>query len=291
MAEFHNVAIFIDYENIYKVLLPENKNLLRMGFFEKLREWCKTNSQRIVKIVSYCNYDNSDLYDSYHQSKLQEYGVETVHTSNHGKNYADMQLAIDVLNQMYLNENIDEFIIISNDKDMSPLINTIKANKRKAVLITANDNYDSLLNYILDELYKIEDVLEGLDSVACKIDVDARNIFETFNDYCKSKVNEAIVASSNLKHPEMEYTVNNYVRRFRIMKYEMVNIFASYIETGDIVVYTYSFKGQEYKALITKEAKDQAISLGLIDNRNIIIDFDSEDWVKETYNKYVYKGS
>ena len=55
MAEFHNVAIFIDYENIYKVLLPENKNLLRMGFFEKLREWCKTNSQRIVKIVSYCN--------------------------------------------------------------------------------------------------------------------------------------------------------------------------------------------------------------------------------------------
>lgn len=75
------------------------------------------------------------------------------------------------------------------------------------------------------------------------------------------------------------------------MKYEMVNIFASYIEAGDIVVYTYSFKGQEYKALITKEAKDQAISLGLIDNRNIIIDFDSEDWVKETYNKYVYKGS
>lgn len=142
MAEFHNVAIFIDYENIYKVLLPENKNLLRMGFFEKLREWCKTNSQRIVKIVSYCKYDNSDLYDSYHQSKLQEYGVETVHTSNRGKNYADMQLAIDVLNQMYLNENIDEFIIISNDKDMSPLINTIKANKRKAVLITANDNYE-----------------------------------------------------------------------------------------------------------------------------------------------------
>ena len=82
------------------------------------------------------------MYDSYHQSKLQEYGVETVHTSNRGKNYADMQLAIDVLNQMYLNENIDEFIIISNDKDMSPLINTIKANKRKAVLITANDNYE-----------------------------------------------------------------------------------------------------------------------------------------------------
>ena len=43
---------------------------------------------------------------------------------------------------VYLNENIDEFIIISNDKDMSPLINTIKANKRKAVLITANDNYE-----------------------------------------------------------------------------------------------------------------------------------------------------
>lgn len=64
VEEFHNVAVFIDYENIYKTLLPEHKNLLRMGFFEKLRDWCKVNNQRTVKIVSYCNYDNNDLYES-----------------------------------------------------------------------------------------------------------------------------------------------------------------------------------------------------------------------------------
>ena len=55
---------------------------------------------------------------------MQSYGVETIHTSNQGKNYADLKLAIDVLNSMYTNDNIDEFIIMSNDKDMTPLLNT-----------------------------------------------------------------------------------------------------------------------------------------------------------------------
>ena len=35
-----NVAVFIDYENVYKALLEEKTNVLRLAFFEKLRKWC-----------------------------------------------------------------------------------------------------------------------------------------------------------------------------------------------------------------------------------------------------------
>ena len=92
-----NVAVFIDYENVYKALLEEKTNVLRLAFFEKLRKWCSEHQRRVVRIVVYCNFDNMDLHESFHQSVLQSYGVETVHTSNQGKNYADLKITIDVL--------------------------------------------------------------------------------------------------------------------------------------------------------------------------------------------------
>lgn len=101
--ELYNVALFIDYENVYKNLLEEKRNAVRDGFFEKIREWCKKRNRRLVKIAAYCNFDNDDMHDSYHQSLLQSYGVETIHTSNQGKNFADLQITIDVLTAMYDN--------------------------------------------------------------------------------------------------------------------------------------------------------------------------------------------
>lgn len=37
----NNVAIYIDYENVYKSMAKQHKNLLREGFFEKIQKWCK----------------------------------------------------------------------------------------------------------------------------------------------------------------------------------------------------------------------------------------------------------
>lgn len=34
--ELYNVALFIDYENVYKNLLEEKRNAIRDGFFENL---------------------------------------------------------------------------------------------------------------------------------------------------------------------------------------------------------------------------------------------------------------
>ena len=156
----YNAALFIDYENVYKNLLHENRNIIRDGFFEKIRKWCQKNNRRLVKIAVYCNYDNQDLHESYHQSLLQSYGVESIHTSNQGKNFADLQITIDVLTAMHLNNNIDEFLIMSNDKDMTPLLNNIRYNKRKVSVITVGNKYNDAICSFSDEQIKYENIIE-----------------------------------------------------------------------------------------------------------------------------------
>ena len=151
-----NTIIYIDYENIYETLLHENKNVLRMGFFEKLRRWCEKRELRILEIRAYCNFDLKELNDSHHQTKLQEYGIETIHTSNKGKNYADLKITTDLLTTMYTNTKVDGSILISNDKDMTPLINEVKKNKDFMYLITAGSNYDSSILNFPDEHISIE---------------------------------------------------------------------------------------------------------------------------------------
>lgn len=37
-TNLYNVALFIDYENVYFNLLENNSNAIRDGFFEKIRE-------------------------------------------------------------------------------------------------------------------------------------------------------------------------------------------------------------------------------------------------------------
>ena len=65
-----------DYENVYKALLEEKTNVLRLAFFEKLRKWCSEHQRRVVRIVVYCNFDNMDLHESFHQSVLQEWDLQ-----------------------------------------------------------------------------------------------------------------------------------------------------------------------------------------------------------------------
>ena len=149
--------IFIDYENIHKNLIKKKQNALGSFFFDKIRVWCNNRKLRILDIKVYCNFDIEDLYLSHHQSKLQEYGLETFHTANKGKNYADLKITSDLLEELYENSNIDGFIIISNDKDMTPLIKIIKRYKEFVYLFTNKDCYDSTLKNFPDELFILED--------------------------------------------------------------------------------------------------------------------------------------
>ena len=225
-----NVAVFIDYENVYKALLEEKTNVLRLAFFEKLRKWCSEHQRRVVRIVVYCNFDNMDLHESFHQSVLQSYGVETVHTSNQGKNYADLKITIDVLSSMYSNNNIDEFFIMSNDKDMTPLLNTIRANKRNVAVITTGSTYNPSICEFADSHIELEEI--------CDVEVTHKIIDDIANAYwnkLESYINAQISnfgVTGKYAHYELKYVLTNEIRYSKVMSYELATIIVESFDNG-----------------------------------------------------------
>lgn len=291
--EFYNIALFIDYENVCKALLKQQTNVIRMGFFEKFRQWCSDNGRRVVKIAVYCNFDIKDLYESHHQSLLQSYGVETVHTSNQGKNYADLKIAIDVLNSMYTNDNIDEFILMSNDKDMTPLLNTLRMNKRRASIITTGREYNNALCEFADEHITFEDIINTrYNKDLLVIDIENK-FYDNIVDFVKKGIAEYNSSTDEnkyyKKHYNIEYFLESQSKYYQIMQYEMLNMINNYIISRKIVLYKNRIKGTLYTGILPMEYKDFFLEQEIIKNEDILDDYNIKDMLKEKYLQYIPK--
>lgn len=279
-----NVAVFIDYENVYKCLLEQNQNMLRLAFFEKLREWCRIHGKRVVNIAVYCNFDNNDLHESYHQSLLQSYGVETIHTANQGKNYADLKITIDVLGSIYSNHNIDEFFIMSNDKDMTPLLNVIRANKRNVSVITTGDQYNEALTAFADEHISLEEIVQTKVTHRVLDDI-IDQYWKKFTKYFDEKIAEHD-KTGVFKEYALEYNLKNEIAFSKVMIYEMANILLDLYRQGKVLFYHYLYNGKPYVAMLPSNKKELLIQKQILNEEAILTDFDMESVVKTKYDYY-----
>lgn len=290
---FYNIAIFIDYENVHKTLLKKHTNTIREGFFEKLKVWCKKHNRRIVKIAVYCNFDIKDLYESHHQSLLQSYGVETIHTSNQGKNYADLKITIDVLNSMYTNNNIDEFILMSNDKDMTPLLNTLRLNKRKASIITTGEEYNNSICEFADEQIKYEDIIKtNCEKELLVTDIENK-YFDNIVDYVKNGINEyrSTIEENKYykKHYNIEYFLESQSKYYQMMQYEMLNIIRNYLISDKIILYQNKVKGMLNTGILPKEYEKYFISNGIIKKEDFLTISTIDNMINQKYLQYIPK--
>lgn len=230
----------------------------------------------------------------HHQSLLQSYGVESIHTSNQGKNYADLQIAIDVLNSMYTNKNIDEFIIMSNDKDMTPLLNTLRTNKRKASVLTTGNDYNKSLCEFADEQIKFEEIVSFEYNKKLVIE----NIEELFYGNIFNFIGNALKAYRNntdarkyFKHYNIEYFVTTQSVYYQVMQYEIYNMIRNYYKKDKVLLYKSKIKNEEYTAILPKEYKEDFIVLGIIKEDSIYNDFDIDLFVNTKYEEYFPKSS
>lgn len=308
VGEEKNVIIYIDYENIHKTLLHEHKNLLSIGFFEKLKKWCYDNSFRIIDIIAYCNFDLKDLYESHHQTKLQEYGVETIHTSNKGKNFADLKITADLLEAMHTNNSIDGFIIVSNDKDMTPVIKAIKKYKEFIYLITAGSNYDeSILNFP-DKTLHISEIENIEFQQTLEIEKVYDEIYKSLNEYLKSKFQEYLRQKSQEKEKKqngnskpyiidygLEYYINSSFPYFNIMKYEFANIIKQLVNKNKLFLYQYEYFNNKTKkneisvAVVTDELKQKYIENEVMKENKIKNNYCFEQLIEKLYKEYLPK--
>ena len=288
-----NTALYIDYENVHKNLLRNNQNAIRDGFFEKIRQWCKSENRRLVKVVVYCNFDIEDLYSSYHQSLLQDFGVETVHTSNQGKNFADLKLAIDVLTDMHNNNNIDEFIIMSNDKDMTPLLNSIRYNKRKVSIITTGETYNKAICAFADEQIKYEDII-SVDYENLLIYQIQEGIYRNIEAYFEKNWTDYKETGKDFKHIKLENYCKNQVRYSKIMEYEVFNCLyelgRSIKNEERILFYNYYDKYKNVYVGIAPNIKRDEMIRDKIITENDIFEYNIEK-VKEVFQKYIKESN
>lgn len=259
MNRERTVMIFIDYENVHKLMIHEKKNLLGVYFFEKLRKWCEKEKLRILDIKVYCNFDITDLHNSKHQSKLQSYGLETFHTSNKGKNYADLKITTDLLEELYENTNINGFIIISNDKDMTPLIKMVKRYKDFIYLITNKNCYDIALKNFPDKQINIEDILNEIKDE--EIDVEIKEykkieeeLLENLEDFFKKSENKGKVHS-------FDYYIENTVSYFAIYEYELLTLLKNICQDSKLVLYRYQNHGKNFIGIFPKSKEKDFLNL------------------------------
>lgn len=280
--ELYNVALFIDYENVYKNLLEEKRNAIRDGFFEKVREWYKKRNRRLVKIAVYCNFDNDDMHDSYPQSLLQSYGVETIHTSNQGKNFADLQITIDVLTAMHMNSNIDEFIIMSNDKDMTPLLTNLRYNKRKVSVITVGDSYNNAICSFADEQISYYDIIEEPVQSLFIESIEARIMKNLAFQFEKNKARE-------FNHLNLEFSCIIQMKQCNLMLYEVYNCIRRLYEKGEILLYSYAYKNKVCTGICPTKEKDFLKRNTEVYEQNFL-HLDMMQVVTDVYGRYINEG-
>jgi len=154
-----NTSVFVDYENLFEKLEEYDTTPLLIDFFKviKLRLREKHNLN-VIDFVAYCNFEKNKLFQASHQTALQSFGIQTRHTSNNGKNSADLELTVDALKTLYKNSNIEVFVIISNDRDNIPLIKTIKGENKIAYVISTKNGFNTIVCEYADFHEYIEDI-------------------------------------------------------------------------------------------------------------------------------------
>lgn len=159
LRQLPNGVIFFDYENIYWRLQEYGKNIIELNLIESVKNFFDEKRINILDFMIYANFDEKQFHNSFHQTYLQGLGVTTKHTSNKGKNASDIQLVVDALKVLYKNDLVDVFIIVSSDRDMSPLIQAVKQESKLAYLITTKIGFEKGMINTADYHEYLENIL------------------------------------------------------------------------------------------------------------------------------------
>ena len=283
-----NIMVYVDHENLHYNLINKNQNIFEKEFFQKLKKFLEVRNYNILDIITYCNFDIEDMHESYHQTKLQQLGLKTIHTCNNSKNYADVQIATDAIEQMYTKDIIDGFAIISNDKDMTPLIKTIKNHKEFVLLITTKDNFDKNLLNFPTENYFIEDIMEEIKEFY-GIEILKDELYKNLNDYIENN----FINSGKDPFIGMDRYIKNIMKHYKIFEYEIYRQFKNLNnEEKKIYIYTYKYLGKTRDNYIITDNYKEKIENVISSDTTKYSDFryiDINQLIEKSYKKYQKK--
>ncbi|CAH1226220.1 hypothetical protein PAECIP111893_05332 [Paenibacillus plantiphilus] len=146
-----NVAIFIDYDNIYHGLKDYALDVHKdCNIIDLL--WDIYGRNRVRTIKAYADFDQIDItLRDLQQNRVQ---IRQVYGNGRGeknrKNASDIELSIDAVECYYKNSDIDTYVFVTADSDMIPIMSRTMFNGNKVHLYYMSTNvsqYQDITDY------------------------------------------------------------------------------------------------------------------------------------------------
>jgi uncharacterized protein (TIGR00288 family) len=119
MDKIHNIALFIDGDNVNKSTFQEN--------FDEI----KLKGRMCIKRIY---FDFNVKLDDKWKNIILSNGIESICVTNlPGKNSTDMRLMLDAIKEYYSNQIIDTFIIMSSDSDFYHIATFLRSCGKKVI--------------------------------------------------------------------------------------------------------------------------------------------------------------
>ena len=161
-SDCNNVAIFVDYDNIYYGLSEYGINLEneRFDIFHIMNELYEFDKIRVMK--AFADFEQIKVSLRHLQEKRVQihnvYGNNAIEKNR--KNASDIELSINAIETCYNNPNIDTFVFITSDSDMIPIMSKMLFYGKKVHLYSIKEN----TNKIIDNYCNLAvDLIELLD--------------------------------------------------------------------------------------------------------------------------------
>ena len=143
------VAIFWDYENVRVVAKGIN-----IPIAEALITYSESlGHTRVKKVYSDWAGINKEIIQA-----LYSLGFDAIQVSMGKPNSVDVKIAVDCLETAQLYPEIDCFILLTGDKDFISLVNALKANRRKVIIIGDSHTVSEHLLLSADDFLSLEEL-------------------------------------------------------------------------------------------------------------------------------------
>ena len=163
-ADDDRVAVYIDFDNI--VISRRNQAQEHQGMdpsidLDAIIDFCSSFGI-VATSRAYGDWSRAETWP--YRQRLLSRAVDTIQmftTSGKVKNAADIRLAIDVIEDLYLLHDITDVVIVAGDSDYIPLAQRVRRMGRKVIGIGVAGSISHLLAAACDEFYDYDE-LPGL---------------------------------------------------------------------------------------------------------------------------------
>jgi uncharacterized protein (TIGR00288 family) len=179
MPEMNDVAVFVDFENIY--ISVRNKHDASPNF-ELIRDRCEEFG-RVTIARAYADwYRYPRVTNALYANSIEPMYVPTYYyDQDQGrsgkaiKNSVDIHLCIDMMKTLFTYPNIQTYVLVTGDRDFIPLLNAVRQHGKKTVVIGVAEASSSHLAQAADEFIFYSQLIE-VEPVS---DKKARDPFQT----------------------------------------------------------------------------------------------------------------